>query len=294
MPTAAQVSTAALATTAGSIAVQSTAADAAQAIDDGVAAASADGIDQHVALVDRSTGRLVASRGGDVQVISESIVKLFTVAYYLVQYDGHLPEAMAADLHEMIVHSDDSIESRYWTTAAVPAMAARYHLGSTANGVKTGPHDWGWEYITADDEAMFLYRASMDPIVGPFLMGAMANVAPVGADGFDQHFGFNALTGDHGSKQGWTDVDTSQAINIHSVGWTSRYFGAILETSDSPQYDTMRADSTATAQLVAALDQPLVSARVMTATERAALAGVSAAVSTLIRRLLALVGLAGS
>ena len=274
--------------------MQSTAADAAQAIDDGVAAASADGIAQHVALVDRSTGRLVASRGGDVQVISESIVKLFTVAYYLVQYDGHLPEAMAADLHEMIVHSDDSIESRYWTTAAVPAMAARYHLGSTANGVKTGPHDWGWEYITADDEAMFLYRTSMDPTVGPFLMDAMANVAPVGADGFDQHFGFNALTGDHGSKQGWTDVDTSPAINIHSVGWTARYFGAILETSDSPQYDTMRADSTATAQRVAALDQPLVSARVMTATERAALAGVSAAVSTLIHRLLALVGLAGS
>lgn len=284
--------------TAGSIqpavAAVSPAADvnAQQAVDAGVAAASADGVDQYVALVDRNTGRLVASRGGDVQVISESIVKLFTVAYYLVQYDGRLPADMAADLHEMIVHSNDSIESRYWTTAAVPAMATRYHLPSTANGPKTGPHDWGWEHITADDEATFLYRASIDPVVGPFLMDAMAGVAPVGADGFDQHFGFNALTGTHGSKQGWTDRNTSQAINIHSVGWTGRYFGAILETSDSPQYDTMRADSTATARLVAALDQPpTVQAPTV---DPAALAAVTRGLSRLVSRLLALVGIAAS
>jgi len=269
-------------------------AAAQQAVDAGVAAASADDVDQHVALVDRATGELVASSGGDVQVISESIVKLFTVAYYLVQYDGKLPTAMAADLHEMIVHSDDSIESRYWTTAAVPAMATRYHLGSTANGPRTGPQDWGWEYITADDEAMFLYRASTDPTVGPFLMDAMANVAPAGADGFDQQFGFNALTGNHGSKQGWTDRNTSQAINIHSVGWTGRYFGAILETSDAPQYDTMRADSTATARLIAALERKPVSDPMLTAADRAALGQVSAALSTLLRRLLAVLGLGGN
>jgi hypothetical protein len=263
-----------------------------QAVDAGVAAASADDGDQHVALVDRVTGRLAASRGGDVQVISESIVKLFTVAYYLAQYGGRLPAAMATDLHEMIVHSDDSIESRYWTTAAVPAMASRYHLGSTSNGPKTGPHDWGWEYITADDEAMFLYRASVDPIVGPFLMDAMADVAPVGADGFDQHFGFNALTGTHGSKQGWTDRNTSQAINIHSVGWTARYFGAILETSDSPQYDTMRADSTATARLIAALNRQPVADQALTTSERVALAGVASAMTALVRSLLAVAGIA--
>ena len=221
-----------------------------QAIDRGVQAAADDGINQYVALVDRSTGKLVASSGGNTQVISESIVKLFTVAYYLVKYDGKLPSAMADDLHEMIVHSNDHIESEYWTTAAVPAMAARYGLTHTANGARTGPHDWGWEYITADDEATFLYQASNDPVVGPFLTDAMANVASVGSDGFDQGFGFNSLSGDHGSKQGWTDLNTSQAINIHSVGWTDKYFGAILETSDTPQYNTMRADSTATADLI--------------------------------------------
>lgn len=261
-----------------------------QAVDAGVAAASDDGIDQHVALVDRATGRLIASSGGGIRVISESIVKLFTVAYYLVEYDGHLPAEKANDLYDMIVHSNDAIESEYWTTAAVPAMATRYHLDSTANGPKTGPHDWGWEYITADDEAMFLYRASVDPVVGPFLMNAMADVAPVGADGFDQDFGFNALTGPHGSKQGWTDRNTSQAINIHSVGWTGRYFGAILETSDSPQYDTMRADSTATARLVAALDQPPKAGPVPATVDRTELAAVATGVTLLARRLLALIG----
>ncbi|SDO35530.1 hypothetical protein SAMN04515671_0673 [Nakamurella panacisegetis] len=243
-----------------------------QAVDQGVAAAAEDGVHQHVALVDRSTGALVASSGGDTQVISESIVKLFTVAYYLVKYDGTLPSAMAADLHEMIVHSDDRIESEYWTTAAVPAMAARYGLAHTANGAKTGPHDWGWEYITADDEATFLYKASKDPIVGSFLMDAMANVASVGSDGFDQDFGFNSLSGDHGSKQGWTDRNTSAAINIHSVGWTDKYFGAILETSDSPQYDAMRADSTATADLIDGLR----SASDLAAARRASLAQAEA------------------
>jgi len=224
-----------------------------QTVDIGVRAAAADGIAQHVALVDRTTGRLVASHGGEVQVVSESVVKLFTVAYYLVRYDGTLPDPMSADLREMIIHSNDVIESRYWTTQAVPAMAARYDLQNTSNGAKTGPNDWGWEYITADDEARFLYRASKDPMVGPFLMSAMAGAAPTAADGFDQHFGFNALAGDHGSKQGWTDLNTTAAINVHSVGWTPEYFGAVLQTAESPDYDVMRKDATATVGRIAAV-----------------------------------------
>ncbi len=225
-------------------------------------------MNQYVAVVDRATGKLVASSGGNHQVISESIVKLFTVAFYLVKYHGRLPSDIAADLREMIVHSNDTIESRYWTTAAVPTMAARYHLPNTANGPKTGPHDWGWEYITADDEAKFLYQTSVDPVVGPFLTDAMAHVAPVGADGFDQRFGFNSLGGDHGSKQGWTDRNTSAAINVHSVGWTDRYIGAILETSDSPQYDTMRADSTKTADLIDGIASPAQAAAAQVAAAR--------------------------
>ena len=39
--------------------------------------------------------------------------------------------------------------------AFVPAMAARYGLSDTENGPRTDSQDWGWELITADDEATF-------------------------------------------------------------------------------------------------------------------------------------------
>ena len=226
------------------------------AVDAAVAAAAADGVQQSVAVVERSTGALVAGSGGGEQYISESIVKLFTVAYYLVRAGGRPDDSMAQTLRTMIINSDDGIESALWNTDIVPTVAARYGLDHTSNGPKTGPHDWGWESITADDEAKFLYGMSNDPLVAPLLMDAMAKVAPTGSDGFDQDFGMNALTGDHGSKQGWTDVGSSDRVQIHSVGWTDEYFVAILQTSTNSSYETMRADSTATARAVLAAENP--------------------------------------
>ena len=209
-----------------------------QAVDHSVATAAADGIQQSVAVVDRDTGTLVAGSGGDEQYISESIVKLFTVAYYEVKAGGQPEESMAQTLRTMIIHSDDQIESSLWNTDIVPTVAERYGLSSTSNGPKTGPHDWGWELITADDEAEFLYKMSNDPAVAPLLMDAMADAAPTASDGFDQDFGMNALTGDHGSKQGWTD----------------QYFVAILQTSTESDYETMRAESTQAARAVLAAE----------------------------------------
>lgn len=147
---------------------------------------------------------------------------------------------LAARLRTMIVESDDAVESALWSTVIVPAMADRYGLTHTANGPRTGPEDWGWELITADDEVAFLYRMSRDPLVAPLLTEAMANVEPVAADGFDQQFGMAALPGDHGSKQGWTDIGAGPPIQVHSVGWTDRYFVAILQTSDTSDDDTIR------------------------------------------------------
>ncbi len=225
-----------------------------QAVDHSVATAAADGIQQSVAVVDRDTGTLVAGSGGDEQYISESIVKLFTVAYYEVKAGGQPEESMAQTLRTMIIHSDDQIESSLWNTDIVPTVAERYGLSSTSNGPKTGPHDWGWELITADDEAEFLYKMSNDPAVAPLLMDAMADAAPTASDGFDQDFGMNALTGDHGSKQGWTDVGSADQVQVHSVGWTDQYFVAILQTSTESDYETMRADSTQAARAVLAAE----------------------------------------
>ena len=70
--------------------------------------------------------------GGDEQYISESIVKLFTVAYYLTQAAGEPDPALAEKLRTMIIHSDDQIESSLWNVDIVPTIAARYGLANTA------------------------------------------------------------------------------------------------------------------------------------------------------------------
>ena len=219
-------------------------------VDAQVADAAGQGIEQSVAVVDRTTGGLLAKNGGRQQYIAESIVKLFTVAYYLVQADGQPDPGLAQRLRTMIVASDDAIESSLWSTAIVPAMAARYGLTHTANGPRTGPADWGWELITADDEATFLHRMSTDPLVAPLLMDAMAHVEPTGSDGFDQDFGLDAIPGDHGSKEGWTDIGAGPPIQVHSVGWTEHYVVAILQTSETASDDALRAAATATATAI--------------------------------------------
>ena len=227
-----------------------------QVVDRSVADAAGEGITQSISVVDRRTGELVADRGGGRQYISESIVKLFTAAYYLVQADGHPDGTMRQTLTSMIENSDDDIESDLWNTDIVPSMAARYGLSDTANGPKTGPDEWGWELITADDETRFLAELTNDPVVAPVVLNAMAHSAPTAADGTDQSFGLNALTGDHGSKQGWTDAgaEWAERAQIHSVGWTDRYFVAILETADDATFDEMTAASTAAARAVLAVE----------------------------------------
>lgn len=213
--------------------------------------AAANDIEQSVAIVDRATGELVASSGGDEIYATESILKLFTAAYYLVQSDGAPDGDLADQLHALIADSDNDIQSALWQWDIVPSIAERYGLPDTDNGPSSSPTSWGSDLTTANDQALFLYRMSVDPLVGPTVMAAMSATAQSGSDGFDQEYGLNALAGEHGSKQGWSDPGWSPA-NMHSVGWTGRYFAAILQTSATADYATMRASSTHTAKLIAA------------------------------------------
>ena len=215
-----------------------------------VADAATNDVQQSISVVDRLTGDVVASVGGDEIYNTESILKLFTAAFYLLESDGAPAPGLAADLRAMIEVSDNGVQSALWMEEIVPTIADRYGLTNTWNGPFSGPESWGSDQTTADDQALFLYRMSLDPIVAPQLMSWMAATQPTGADGFNQEFGFNALTGDHGSKQGWSDPDWSPA-NMHSVGWTERYFAAVLQNSPTATYATMRATSTRAARLIA-------------------------------------------
>jgi hypothetical protein len=226
-----------------------------QAADLGTANAAAQGVQQSIAVVDRVTGELVAAHDGDRVFNAESILKLFTAAYYLLEANG-LPDPELADqLGTMIEVSDNGIQSALWDFDIIPTVADRYGLSNTSNGPDPSDGTWGSDRITATDQARFLYLMSQDPLVGPHLMSWMASTGPAGADGFNQTFGFNALAGDHGSKQGWSDPGWSPA-NLHSVGWTDRYFAAILQTSPTATYATMRAASTHTALLIAGVLEP--------------------------------------
>ena len=225
-----------------------------QAADLGRANAAGQDVEQSIAVVDRVSGELVAVHEGDRVFNAESILKLFTAAFYLLEANGEPDSGLTDQLRTMIEVSDNGIQTELWDVDIIPTIAERYGLPNTTNGPNPSDGTWGSDRITANDQARFLFLMSQDPLVGPHLMPWMASTATTGADGFNQAFGFNVLTGDHGSKQGWSDPGWSPA-NLHSVGWTDRYFAAILQTSPTATYATMRAAATHTAQLIAVVPE---------------------------------------
>lgn len=219
-----------------------------QAIDSGAAYAASRGpITTYAAVVDRHSGKLVATRNAYVQVASESIVKLFIAAYYLIQYNGRLPAGLNSSMSYMIRYSDDRVASQYFNYAAVPLMVRRYGLSTLTANPAGG---WGATKITAADMALFIHRMSLDPVVGPSLLTWMAQTTDYGSDGFNQNYGFNALV-NTGSKQGWgAEHWTWQRSAIHSVGYTGRWAASVLQTGGGGTYYTMRDTATYTARQI--------------------------------------------
>jgi hypothetical protein len=231
----------------------------AQAVASAVGNASANGVTSFISVVDRTTGAVLSQTGNaGAQVASESIMKLILAAYYLRMYGGYdrTPQGTRDRLQYMLIYSDDDTASSMFTTSAIPTIAAVYGLGSTINATDRAGH-WGAARITAADMTTFLYRAANDPWVGPWLIPVMSQTAANGSDGFDQYFGMNRLTGEHGSKQGWgcDSFWTSPQCAIHSVGYTGRYFVAILQLGGYP--DPMRWTSTTSAGLIQQSTVPL-------------------------------------
>ena len=226
-------------------------------------AASTRGVTSFISVVDRGTGEVWArTANADVQVASESIIKLYLAAYYLRLYGGHAatPVSVKNRLGYMLRFSDDATASALFTASAIPTIAAVYGMPNTSNATNSVGY-WGAARITASDVTRFLFQASRDPQVGPWLMPTLALTegSGSGADaGFSQFYGLNALTGVHGSKQGWgcDSYWTRPTCAVHSVGYTDKYFVAILQLSDSYP-DPMRAQATATARAVQSSVAPL-------------------------------------
>lgn len=210
-------------------------------------------------VLDRSNGTVIAQtdNSGD-EVSSESLVKAVIAAYYLVQRGGVLSGDGNERLHQMIAASDDDLASAYWNDAAVPTIAERYHLATLRN-YEPDPGMWGKTQISACGMAGFLYQASRDPLVGPWLVSAMQDSADNGSDGFNQNFGFNTVAG-AASKQGWGVSDGLNELagrpNIHTMGLTDRYAAVVLQSGPTGVYQAMRPYSTATVKKLLAVDPP--------------------------------------
>jgi len=235
-----------------------------EAVATAVQNAAANGVTSFVSVVDRNSGAVLAQTGNaGAQVASESIMKLFLAAYYLRLYGGQsaTPQAVKDRLAYMLIYSDNDIASSIFTAGAIPTVANAYGLGSTINATDRVGH-WGAARITAADMTTFLFRAAHDDQVGPWLIPVMAQTAPTGSGadaGFSQYFGMNALGGEHGSKQGWgcDSFWTNPQCAVHSVGYTDRYFVAVLQLGNGYP-DPMRDTSTATARTVQASTTALV------------------------------------
>ena len=153
---------------------------AAAAVNTAVAEAAAQSVTSFVSVVDRTTGAVLAqTSNANTPVASESIMKLFLAAYYLVQDGGYQNTAPSVkdQLSYMLRYSDDDTATALFTPDAIPAIATRYGLTNTSNATDDPGH-WGAARITASDMTRFLYHASQDPDVGPWLLPVMAQTAP--------------------------------------------------------------------------------------------------------------------
>ncbi|GGM16827.1 hypothetical protein [Nakamurella endophytica] len=219
--------------------------DVARDVLDAVDEAADLGVRQHVAVLDRSTGDVVAAVGQDDQVPSMSLVKLFIATDVLSRAGGvtQLDADTEQRLWTMITRSDDGIAQDFWDADGGPEIvqrtAVRYGLADTE-----APSDryWGDVQVTAADLASFLDQALQQTGVGPWLTSAMLSAADTGDDGFDQDFGMNAVTG-AGSKQGW-GCCLSGVLALHSVGFTADRIVVVLSTAepDAPSEDLQTAD----------------------------------------------------
>ncbi len=205
----------------------------AAAVGKAVQNAAALGVTEQVVVLNRSTGALITSSGSDDAVPAMSLVKLFLALDVIDSAGGvsNVDPATLAELKTMISTSDDVIASdvyaEYGGSASIERVIADY--GLTGSSPSPEEEYWGDVRITASDVASLLYQALSATGTGSWLAGAMAAATDTAADGFDQDFGVNAISG-AGSKQGW-GCCLGGVVALHSAGFTADEIIVVLSTS---------------------------------------------------------------
>lgn len=141
-------------------------------------------------------GGTATTEGSDEPIAALSQAKLF-LAYWVLHHEPDVTDLVV----DMIENSDDSIadqlDAEYPT--AIDDVIEAFGLDETAYSGY-----WGEVTTTTNDLAKFLHLIRDDEASKP-LMDAMANVAPIAADGYRQSYGTALLPGVVGTKFGWSD-----------------------------------------------------------------------------------------
>jgi hypothetical protein len=190
-----------------------------------------------VAVLDLQSGRLYSAGDIDASYPSASLVKLFIATRLLAE--GRAEQKPVEELMwRMIVCSDDGAASALYYTAGADGVtswiAQRY--GVTGLAPPSNPGWWGTTRVTARAIVDFYAAVADDPVVAPWLRGAMGSAQPYGCDRFYQHFGIPSAAQSWQVKQGW--MCCLQGLSrMHSTGYVNdRYAVALLAEAASWTY----------------------------------------------------------
>ena len=202
----------------------------AQAVADAQAVGAARGAHTAVALFDRQTGALYSAGDIDEPYASASVMKVFIATRLLAEKRADDPTIREL-MWRMITLSDDEATNRLYgivgAESLIPWITNYYGVSGLAPADRPGW--WGLTRITPRSIVTFYAAGAADPVVGPWLMDAMAQTEPYGADGFYQHFGIPSAARSWRVKQGWMCC-LEGLTRMHSTGYVDndRYTVALF------------------------------------------------------------------
>ena len=166
-----------------------------------------------VAVLDRTTGQLIASNANQ-SFPTASVVKLFIADDLLLQESKGETKLTAADhqlLDIMLRSSDDSAAQQFWDrsggNAIISRIVARYGLTGTI-----APYNGHWDVTQTTANDMVRYYAKLLDGSGGLpaaqaevIMSDLAQSTPTGTDGYPQRFGIpeGLYAETVAVKQGW-------------------------------------------------------------------------------------------
>jgi hypothetical protein len=204
------------------------------------ALATSQGYRTGIGVLDVQTGQYTGAGSDTDWFASESVVKVMIAARLLAS--GQLTGSTETTAYQMITESDDNdADALYGLVGGadvLPWAESYFHIPDLG-APPADPAWWGGTEITAKGMVSLYAAIAKDPVVGPWLMNAMAHTTKYGADGTDQFFGIPSATTGAAVKQGWGDdgLDSPNAV-FNSTGLVDndRYAVAILTDGPPSSY----------------------------------------------------------